>query len=109
MKILVVDDEFPVRDILQKGLSQMGGFSVEAAQNGREAIQKIENDLFDLVLTDVKMPEMDGLELLKAIKETWPEMMVILMTGYGSIETAVEAMKMGPMITLPSRLTSTNS
>jgi two-component system, NtrC family, response regulator AtoC len=95
MKILVVDDEFPVRDILQKGLSQMGGFSVEAAQNGREAIQKIENDLFDLVLTDVKMPEMDGLELLKAIKETWPEMMVILMTGYGSIETAVEAMKMG--------------
>jgi DNA-binding NtrC family response regulator len=95
MKILVVDDEVPVRDILQKGLSQMGGFSVEVAENGREAIQKIENDLFDLVLTDVKMPEMDGLELLKAIKETWPEMMVILMTGYGSIETAVEAMKMG--------------
>jgi len=95
MKILVVDDEAPVRDILKKGLSQMGGFSVEVAQNGREAIEKIENDVFDLVLTDMKMPEMDGLELLKTIKGTWPDTMVILITAYGSIETAVEAMKMG--------------
>lgn len=95
MKILVVDDEAPVRDILKKGLYQMGGFSVEVAQNGREAIEKIENDVFDLVLTDMKMPEMDGLELLKTIKGTWPDMMVILMTAYGSIETAVEAMKLG--------------
>ena len=52
-------------------------------------------DVFDLVLTDLKMPEMDGLELLKTIKGTRPEMVVILMTAYGSIETAVEAMKMG--------------
>jgi DNA-binding NtrC family response regulator len=95
MKILVVDDETPVQEILKKGLSQMGGFSVEVAQNGREAIEKIENDVFDLVLTDMKMPEMDGLELLKTIKGTWPDMMVILITAYGSIETAVEAMKMG--------------
>src|SRR4030043_502877 len=95
MKILVVDDEAPVREILKKGLSQMGGFSVEVARNGLEAIEKIENDVFDLVLTDLKMPEMDGLELLKPIKGTRPEMVVILMTAYGSIETAVEAMKMG--------------
>ena len=94
-KILVVDDEAPIREILKKGLSQIGGFSVEVAQNGREAIEKIERDVFDLVLTDMKMPEMDGLELLKTIKGTWPDMMVILMTAYGSIETAVEAMKMG--------------
>jgi len=95
MKILVVDDEAPVREILKKGLSQLGGFSVEVAQNGIEAIERIENDVFDLVLTDMKMPGMDGLELLKTIKETRPEMMVILMTAYGSIETAVEAMKLG--------------
>src|SRR4030043_34769 len=95
MKILVVDDEAPVREILKKGLSQMGGFSVEVARNGLEAIEKIENDVFDLVLTDMKMPEMDGLELLKTIKGTWPDTMVILITAYGSIETAVEAMKMG--------------
>jgi DNA-binding NtrC family response regulator len=95
MKILVVDDEAPIREILQKGLPQLGGFFVEVAQNGREAVEKIERDVFDLVLTDVKMPEMDGLELLKTIKGSWPDMIVILMTAYGSIETAVEAMKMG--------------
>jgi len=95
MKILVVDDEAPIREVLQKGLTQSGGFSVEVAQNGREAIEKIERDIFDLVLTDIKMPEMDGLELLKIIKGSWPDMMVILMTAYGSIETAVQAMKIG--------------
>jgi len=95
MKILVVDDEAPVRDIVKKGLSKMGGYDVEAAQNGLEAIEKMERDVFDLVLTDLKMPEMDGLDLLKTIKGTRPETMVILMTAYGSIETAVEAMKMG--------------
>ena len=77
MKILVVDDEAPVRDIVRKGLSQMGGYSVEVAQNGVEAIEKIEQDVFDLVLTDLKMPEMDGIELLKTIKGTRPEVMVI--------------------------------
>jgi two-component system, NtrC family, response regulator AtoC len=95
MKILVVDDEALVRDIIRKGLSQMGGFSVEVAQGGLEAIEKIEKDVFDLVLTDLKMPGMDGIELLKTIKGTRPEVMVILMTAYGSIETAVEAMRIG--------------
>lgn len=95
MKILVVDDEAPVRDIIRKGLSQMGGFSVEVAQSGPEAIEKIERDVFDLLLTDLKMPGMDGLELLKTIKGTRPEVMVILMTAYGTIETAVEAMRIG--------------
>jgi DNA-binding NtrC family response regulator len=95
IKILVVDDEAALREMLRKGLSQMGGFSVEVAQNGLEAVEKIEKDVFDLVLTDLKMPEMDGLELLKVVKGTRPEMMVILMTAYGSIKTAVEAMKLG--------------
>ncbi len=95
MKILVVDDEAPVRDMIRKGLSQMGGFSAEAAQNGSEALQKIEKDVFDLVLTDLKMPEMDGIQLLRTIKGTRPEVMVILMTAYGTIETAVEAMRIG--------------
>jgi DNA-binding NtrC family response regulator len=95
MKILVVDDEAPVREMIKKGLSQMGGYSVEVAQNGFEAMEKIEKDIFDLVLTDLKMPEMDGLELLKTVKGTRPEIMVIMMTAYGSVETAVEAMKIG--------------
>jgi DNA-binding NtrC family response regulator len=92
---LVVDDEAPVRDMIKKGLSQMGGYNVEVAKNGLEAIEKIEKDVFDLVLTDLKMPEMDGLELLKTLKGIRPEVMVILLTAYGSIETAVEAMRLG--------------
>jgi DNA-binding NtrC family response regulator len=94
-KVLVVDDEAPLRDILQRGLTQMGGFTVEVAQNGQEAIEKIESEIFDLVLTDLMMPEMDGMELLKIIKGTRPEVPVIMMTAYGSIDTAVEAMKTG--------------
>ncbi len=91
----MVDDEASVRELLRRGLSQMGHFFVDVASNGLEAIEKIEKDLFDLVLTDLKMPEMGGIELLKAIKGTRPELTVIIMTAHGSIETAVEAMKMG--------------
>ena len=95
LKLLVVDDEASVRELLRRGLSQMGHFFVDVASNGLEATEKIEKDLFDLVLTDLKMPEMGGIELLKAIKETRPELTVIIMTAHGSIETAVEAMKIG--------------
>jgi DNA-binding NtrC family response regulator len=95
MKILVVDDEVLIRDMVQRGLTQIGGYLVEVAQNGQEAIEKIEKDIFDLVLTDLMMPEMSGMELLKLIKGTRPELMVIMMTAYGSIETAVEAMRVG--------------
>ena len=95
LKLLVVDDEASVRELLRRGLSQMGHFFVDVASNGLEATEKIEKDLFDLVLTDLKMPEMGGIELLKAIKGTRPELTVIIMTAHGSIETAVEAMKIG--------------
>ncbi len=95
MRILVVDDELKVREIIAKGLIKIGGFSVDTASNGLEAIGKIENDVFDLVLTDLKMPGMDGIELLKIVKGTRPDVMLIMLTAHGSIETAVEAMKLG--------------
>jgi DNA-binding NtrC family response regulator len=95
LKILVVDDEASVRELLRQGLSQMGNFSVEVASNGVQAIEKVEKDVFDLVLTDLKMPEMDGIELLKTLKGSRPELIVIIMTAHGSIDTAVEAMKSG--------------
>jgi DNA-binding NtrC family response regulator len=95
MKILVVDDEAPIREMIRKGLSQIGGINAEVAESGLEAIDRIEKEVFDLVLTDLKMPGMDGIELLKTIKGIRPEVMVILMTAYGSIETAVEAMRIG--------------
>ncbi len=94
-KILVVDDEVQVREMLRRNLTQMGGFPVDVASNGVEALEKIEKDIFDLVLTDLRMPEMDGIELLKSIKANRPDILVIIMTAYGSIETAVEAIKKG--------------
>lgn len=95
IKILVVDDEAPVREITQRALSQIGGFDVDVAKNAIEAMEKIDGDVFDLVLTDMMMPEMDGMELLKNIKRTRQDLPVIIMTAYGSIETAVESMKIG--------------
>jgi DNA-binding NtrC family response regulator len=95
VKILLVEDDPGIRKELHRGLTRVGGFPVETAANGSEAVAKLEGEVFDLVLTDVKMPSMDGIALLRFVKETRPETMVILMTGFGSIEAAVEAMKMG--------------
>ena len=63
-RILVVDDEKEIRGFLSKALSRMGGFQVDLAESGEEAIQKMEKEPFDLVLTDLKMPKMDGLQLI---------------------------------------------
>jgi DNA-binding NtrC family response regulator len=95
MRILVVDDEPKIREVIMKSLVKLGNFSVDTASNGFEALAKVEKDVFDLVLTDLKMPGMDGIELLRTLKGTRPEMMVIMMTAHGSIETAVKAMKLG--------------
>ena len=95
MKVLIVDDESPIREFLKKGITKLTGFSAEVAQDGGDALRKIEGDLYDLVLTDMKMPVLDGIDLLKAIKKREPETRVIVMTGYGTIKAAVEAMKNG--------------
>lgn len=95
MRILVVDDEAPIRELLRRGLTQLGGYSVEVARHGAEALEKMEKEVFDLVLTDLVMPEMNGIELLRKIKEMTTDTMVMMMTAHGSIETAVEAVKMG--------------
>ena len=94
-RILVVDDEEEIRDFLYKALSRMGGFHVEVAETAEEALQKIEKDQFDLVLTDLKMPKMDGLQLVTEIAKSKPEILTIMMTGHGTIDSALEAMKRG--------------
>ena len=94
-RILVVDDEKEIRDFLFKALSQIAGFRVELAENGEEALKKIEKEFFDLVLTDLKMPDMDGLQLVAEIAKSKPEILTVLMTGHGSIDSALEAMKRG--------------
>ena len=94
-KILVVDDEGDVRELLSIALTEVEGFSVQLAENGEEALRKIERESFDLVLTDLKMPKMDGLQLLSEIVDSKPEVLTVLMTGYGSINSALEAIRGG--------------
>ena len=94
-RILVVDDEKEIRDFLTKALTLVGGFKVDIAVDGEEALKKIEQERFDLVLTDLKMPKMDGLQLIKEISQIRPEVLMVLMTGHGTIDSAIKAMKEG--------------
>jgi signal transduction histidine kinase/GGDEF domain-containing protein len=94
-RILVVDDEIEIRGFLSKALIRLGGFRVELAESGEEALQKIEKEPFDLVLTDLKMPKMDGLQLISEIGKSKPETLTMMMTGHGTIDSALEAMKRG--------------
>lgn len=93
-KILVVDDEPDVLRLFRRMLKPEG-FFVEGVNSGEAAIERIKKNNFDLVITDLKMPGMDGIEVLKTVKKIVPNLNVIVITAYGSIETAVEAMKEG--------------
>ena len=93
-KILVIDDEQGIRDLLSCKLSS-NGQQVVTAVNGEEALEKIKREKFRLVISDVRMPRLEGLEVLEAIKRIAPDIEVIMTTGYGTIETAVSAMKKG--------------
>ena len=93
-KILVVDDEDIVRTSCSRTLSPEG-YDVRLAKNGAEGLKMASEERFDLVLTDLKMPDMDGIEVLRIIKEKWPETAVIIVTGYQTVDTAVKAIKLG--------------
>ena len=92
--ILIVDDESEMRVALETTLKREK-FQLTCAEDGKQALEKMENNDFDLILTDVRMPKLNGLELLRAVKERSPETQVIMMTAYGTIDNAVEAMKEG--------------
>jgi signal transduction histidine kinase/CheY-like chemotaxis protein len=93
-KILVIDDEQGIRDLLSYELSA-DGYTVETAADGEEGISKIKKGGFNIVITDIKMPRADGLHVLAEIKKIDSSIEVIMATGYGTIETAVESMKKG--------------
>ncbi len=93
-RILIVDDELPQLELIG-GFLKKRGFDVVEAEGGEKALQIFRQESFDLVLTDQKMPKMSGLDLLKAVRALNPEEAVIVMTAYGSIETAVSAIKEG--------------
>jgi DNA-binding NtrC family response regulator len=92
--ILIIDDEKPQRESLG-GYFKKKSFEVYLADSGKNGIEKVRENLVDIVLTDYKMPDLTGLEVLQEIKKLNPEIIVIMMTAYGNIETAVESMKAG--------------
>jgi two-component system NtrC family response regulator len=95
-RILIAEDEKAQRDLLE-GFLKKEGFSVEAAFNGRQAIEKVGTDFFDIAILDYKMPELDGLQTLREIRKRFPELPVVMMTAYGTVETAVASMKEGAL------------
>ena len=95
-RILVVDDELIVRDSLKAWLVEEG-FTVDTAASGPEALESLTQNAVQLMLTDIKMPGMDGVELLAKAREIHPELVVVMMTAYATVETAVDAMKIGAL------------
>jgi len=92
--ILVVDDEKNIRLTISQSLEPLD-MPVQTAASGEEALEKLRNGLFGMVFLDLKMPGMDGMEVLRRIKKDWPKIRVIIITAHGTIETAVDAMKLG--------------
>ena len=92
--ILIVDDEQSYRQLLSL-VFEGDGHSIRTASNGREAIALLQREAADVIISDVKMPDIDGIEMLRAVRETHPDLGVILMTAFASVETAREAFKLG--------------
>ena len=92
--VLVVDDEEALRTVLSSELASEG-YQVESASDGDEAISIVQNKQFDLILLDIKMPKVDGFEVLKFVKKSYPQMKVIMLTAFADLKNAIESKKLG--------------
>lgn len=95
-RILIAEDEKPQRELLE-GFLRKEGFEVDGVGSGREALQRLRESVYDIALIDYKMPELDGLQTLREIRRLFPELPVVMMTAYGTVETAVASMKEGAL------------
>jgi two-component system nitrogen regulation response regulator NtrX len=95
-KILIIEDEAAIRRVLAKILSEESDtYIVEDAEDGVQGLEKIKNNDYDLVLCDIKMPKMDGVEVLEAVKKIKPEIPMVMISGHGDMETAIQTMRLG--------------
>ena len=105
-KLLIVDDDYAIRSFLEEALKDVG-YNIEKADNGLAALKILENKKIDLIISDLKMPEIDGLQLLSKVKEKHQDTGLLLMSAYGTVEDAVQAMKIGAFdfVTKPFSIT----
>ncbi|HLV70842.1 MAG TPA: sigma 54-interacting transcriptional regulator, partial [Xanthomarina sp.] len=95
-RILIIEDEAAIRRVLVKILSEENNnYQVDEAEDGLIGIDKIKNEDFDLILCDIKMPKMDGVEVLEAVKKIKPEIPIVMISGHGDLDTAVNTMRLG--------------
>ena len=95
-KILIIEDEAAIRRVLGKILAEESDtYTVEEAEDGTQGLEMIKHDDYDLVLCDIKMPKMDGVEVLEAVKKIKPEIPFVMISGHGDLETAIQTMKLG--------------
>jgi DNA-binding NtrC family response regulator len=104
VRILVVDDEMIVCESCKRILEEEG-YEVETALSGKEAFEKMKANPFDIVLTDLKMPGIDGMEVLRTFRKEYPDSIIIMITGFSTVETAVEAIKLGAFDYIPKPFT----
>ncbi len=93
-RIIVVDDDEGIRKTLATILEEIG-YVVDTVENGKEAIERSNTEFYNLALIDIRLPDIEGIELLAALKETTPKMIKIIMTGYPSLQNAIEALNKG--------------
>ena len=95
-RILIIEDELSIRRVLIKILIEESvTYKVDEAEDGILGYEKIKNNDYDLVLCDIKMPKMDGVELLEAVKKIKPEIPMVMISGHGDMETAIQTMRLG--------------
>ncbi len=95
-KILIIEDEAAIRRVLTKILSEENeSYKVEEAEDGLQGVEKVKNEDYDLILCDIKMPKMDGVEVLEAVKKIKPEIPMVMISGHGDLETAIQTMRLG--------------
>jgi CheY-like chemotaxis protein/HPt (histidine-containing phosphotransfer) domain-containing protein len=109
-RILIIDDDPGMHGMLQISLAPLG-YNVVAAENGRQGLEMLEAEPFSVVILDIMLPDLDGIEILRRIREQWPEIEVIMLTAYASLETAIEAVRLGAYdyVTKPFRLDAIRS